>query len=113
MACGLFGALAPLNFSVSDDELHELNFPQATFCPVVRIGCSSEQSCMTKVDHARLVQALQDTSTLVACNVDREKYNTATSKLQHSIALLLGELNKDWCDLAAQHSAQPSVGIPD
>jgi hypothetical protein len=68
---------------------------------------------MTKVDHARLVQALQDTSTLVACNVDREKYTTATNKLQHSIALLLGELNKDWCELAAQHSAEPSVGIPD
>jgi hypothetical protein len=68
---------------------------------------------MTKVDHARLVQALHDTSMLVACNVDPEKYTTATNKLQYSLALLLGELNKDWCELAAQHSAQPSVGIPD
>jgi len=74
---------------------------------------SPEKSCMTKVDHARLVQALQDTSTLVARNIDPAKHPDATKKVQSSIALLLGELNKDWCEIMAQHSAQPSVGIPD
>lgn len=68
---------------------------------------------MTKVDHARLVQALQDTSTLVSRNIDPEKHTLATDKLQLSIAQLLGELNKDWCELMAQHGAKPSVGIPD
>ena len=68
---------------------------------------------MTKVDHARLVQALQDTSTLVARNIGPEKHTVAAKKLQHSIAQLLGELNKDWCDLMTQHGAEPSVGIPD
>ena len=68
---------------------------------------------MTKVDHARLVQALQDTSTLVARNIGPEKHTLAANKLQNSIALLLGELNKDWCELMAQNGAEPSVGIPD
>ena len=68
---------------------------------------------MTKVDHARLVQALQDTSTLVSRNIDPEKHSLAAKKLQNSIAQLLGELNKDWCELMAQHGAESSVGIPD
>jgi hypothetical protein len=68
---------------------------------------------MTKVDHARLVQALQDTSMLVARNIGPEKHTLAAKKLQNSIAQLLGELNKDWCELMAQQGAKPSVGIPD
>jgi len=68
---------------------------------------------MTKVDHARLVQALRDTSNLVACNIGQETHSVATQKLQRSIAMLLAELNKDWCDLIPQNSAQPSVGVPD
>jgi hypothetical protein len=68
---------------------------------------------MTTVDHARLVQALQETSTLVARNIGPEKHTAAAKKLQNSIAQLLGELNKDWCEVMAQHGAQPSVGIPD
>ena len=68
---------------------------------------------MTKVDHARLVQALQDTSTLVSRNIDPEKHTVAAKKLQLSIAQLLGELNKDWCEVMTQRSAQPSVGVPD
>lgn len=68
---------------------------------------------MTKVDHARLVQALQETSALVSRNIDPEKYTLAADKLQLSITQLLGELNKDWCELMAQQGAQPSVGIPD
>ena len=68
---------------------------------------------MTKVDHARLVQALRDTSNLVASNIGPEKHSAATQKLQGSIAMLLAELNKDWCDLFTQNAAQPSVGIPD
>lgn len=67
---------------------------------------------MKMVDHARLVQALQDTSQLVACKVDPEKHSI-TKQLQYSISLLLGELNKDWCELVPQDSAQPSVGVPD
>ncbi len=68
---------------------------------------------MTKVDHARLVQALQDTSTLVARNIGPEKHTVAAKKLQHSIAQLLGELNKDWLEVMAQQGVEPSVGIPD
>lgn len=68
---------------------------------------------MTKVDHARLVQALQDASMLVARNIGPEKHTLAAKKLQTSIAQLLGELNKDWLEVMAQQSAQPSVGIPD
>lgn len=68
---------------------------------------------MTTVDHARLVQALQETSTLVARNIGPEKHTLAADKLQLSIAQLLGELNKDWCELMAQQGATPSVGIPD
>jgi len=68
---------------------------------------------MTKIDHARLVQALQDTSTLVSRNIDPEKHSLAAKKLQNSIAQLLGELNKDWLEVMAQQTAQPSVGIPD
>jgi phenylalanyl-tRNA synthetase beta subunit len=68
---------------------------------------------MTKVDHARLVQALRDTSNLVACNIGPERHSVATQKLQRSIAMLLAELNKDWCDVIPQNTAQPSVGIPD
>ena len=68
---------------------------------------------MTKVDHARLVQALQDTSTLVARNIGPEKHTLAAKELQLSIAQLLGELHRDWLDAMAQQCAQPSVGIPD
>lgn len=68
---------------------------------------------MKMVDHARLIQALQDTSHLVACKVDPKKHSLAAKQLQRSIALLLGELDKDWCELMPQDSAQPSVGIPD
>lgn len=68
---------------------------------------------MKMVDHARLVQALQDTSLLVPCKIDPEKHSIATKQLQHSITLLLGELNRDWCELVPQDSAQPSVGVPD
>lgn len=68
---------------------------------------------MKMVDHARLVQALQDTSLLVACKIDPEKHTTAAKQLQRSITMLLGELDKDWCDLVPQDSAQPSVGVPD
>ena len=68
---------------------------------------------MTKVDHARLVQALQDTSTLVARNIGPEKHTVAAKRLQTSIAQLLGELNKDWLEVMAQQGAEPSVGIPD
>lgn len=67
---------------------------------------------MKMVDHARLVQALQDTSFLVACKIDPKKHTIATERLQRSIALLLGELNKDWYELAPK-AAKPSVGIPD
>jgi hypothetical protein len=67
---------------------------------------------MKMIDHARLVQCLQDTSQLVACNVDSDKH-PATKQLQRSIAMLLGELNKDWYDLIPQESAAPSVGVPD
>ncbi|HXS78519.1 MAG TPA: hypothetical protein VN753_20230 [Terracidiphilus sp.] len=68
---------------------------------------------MTTVDHARLVQALQETSTLVARNIGREKHTVAANELQLSIAQLLGELNKDWCELMSQQGATPSVGVPD
>jgi hypothetical protein len=68
---------------------------------------------MKMVDHARLVQALQETSHLVACKVDLEKHSIATRQLQRSIAQLLGELNQDWYDLIPQEMAQPSVGVPD
>jgi hypothetical protein len=67
---------------------------------------------MKMVDHARLVQALQDTSVLVACHLDPEKHTVATKTLQNSIALLLGELKQDWCELVPQ-TAEPSVGVPD
>jgi hypothetical protein len=68
---------------------------------------------MRMIDHARLVQSLQYTSHLVACNVDPEKHSLATQQLQRSIAMLLGELNRDWCELVPQEAGQPSVGIPD
>lgn len=68
---------------------------------------------MKMVDHARLVQALHDTSLLVACKIDPEKHATAAKQLQCSIKLLLGELDKDWCELIPKDSAQPSVGVPD
>ena len=68
---------------------------------------------MKMIDHARLVQSLQDTSHLVACQVDPEKHSLAAQQLQRSIAMLLGELNKDWCELVPPETAQPSVGIPD
>ena len=68
---------------------------------------------MKLVDHARLVQALQDTSLLVACKIDPEKHSIATRQLQRSINQLIGELNQDWCDLIPIETAQPSVGIPD
>jgi hypothetical protein len=80
---------------------------------LLRIEINTGEKFMTKVDHARLVQALQDTSTLVARNIGPEKHTLAAKKLQLSIAQLLGELNKDWCELMAQHGAEPSVGIPD
>ncbi|HEY2472865.1 MAG TPA: hypothetical protein VGI45_34085 [Terracidiphilus sp.] len=67
---------------------------------------------MKLIDHARLVQSLQDTSQLVACNIDPEKH-PATQQLQRSIAMLLGELNRDWSELVPRESASPSVGIPD
>ena len=65
------------------------------------------------VDHARLVQALQDTSLLVSRNLDPERHLVAQEGLQRSISLLLTELSKDWCDLPPQNTPQPSVGIPD
>lgn len=65
------------------------------------------------VDHARIVQALQDTSNLVACNIDPQRHSSAADELQHSIASLLAELKNDWYELIPQNSAQPSVGIPD
>lgn len=68
---------------------------------------------MKMVDHARLVQALQDTSIMVSRNVDPEKHSFAKESLQRSISLLLGELSKDWCDVLPQNMPQPSVGIPD
>lgn len=68
---------------------------------------------MTKVDHARLVQALQETSNLVACNLGPDRHSVATQKLQRSIAMLLTELNRDWYELIPQNGPQPSVGIPD
>jgi hypothetical protein len=68
---------------------------------------------MKMVDHARLVQALQDTSILVACKIDPEKHSVAAQRLQYSIAVLLGELKKDWRDVIPQNAAEPSVGIPD
>jgi len=70
---------------------------------------------MKMVDHARLVQALQDTSLLVSCKLDPDKHSFAKESLQRSISLLLGELSKDWCDVLPQNAVQPqpSVGIPD
>jgi hypothetical protein len=68
---------------------------------------------MTQVDRARLVQALQDTSNLVACNIGPDRHSVATQKLQRSIAMLLTELNRDWYELVPQNEPQPSVGIPD
>lgn len=68
---------------------------------------------MKMIDHARLVQSLQDTSHLVACKIDPEKHSLVTQQLQSSIAMLLGELKRDWCDLVPQEMAQPSVGVPD
>lgn len=68
---------------------------------------------MKMVDHARLVQALQDTSHLVACKIDPEKHAFAAKQLQLSITTLLGELNQDWYDMFPMESAQPSVGVPD
>jgi hypothetical protein len=68
---------------------------------------------MTKVDHARLVQALQNTSNLIACNLGPDRHSMASQKLQSSIAMLLAELNNEWCELVPQNGPQPSVGIPD
>ena len=68
---------------------------------------------MKMIDHARLIQSLQDTSHLVACNIAPEKHPLATQQLQRSISMLLGELNKDWYDLVPSETAEPSVGIPD
>lgn len=68
---------------------------------------------MKITDHARLIQTLQDTSLLVACKVDPEKHTAATQMLQRSIARLVGELNKDWCEFLPKNSAEPSVGVPD
>lgn len=67
---------------------------------------------MKLVDRARLVQALNDTSVLVACHIAPEKHCVATKELQQSIAQLLGELKDDWYELVPD-TAQPSVGIPD
>jgi hypothetical protein len=67
---------------------------------------------MKTVDHARLVQALQDTSILVSRNIDPGQHASAKENLQRSISFLLGELSKDWCDFV-QNTDQPSVGIPD
>jgi len=68
---------------------------------------------MKMVDHARLVQALQDTSLLVSRNIDPEKHLIAKESLQRSISLLLRELSKDWSNVGSQSPPQPSVGIPD
>ena len=68
---------------------------------------------MKMIDHARLVQSLQDTSHLVACNVDPEKHSLAAQQLQRSITMLLGELNREWYDLVPPEMGQPSVGVPD
>lgn len=68
---------------------------------------------MNLVDHARIVQALQDTSVLVACKIDPEKHSVATQRLQSSIAVLLGELKRDWRDVYPRNVPEPSVGIPD
>lgn len=67
---------------------------------------------MKLVDRARLVQALNDTSVLVACHIDPGKHSAATRELQQSIAHLLGELKKDWYGLVPE-TAEPSVGVPD
>lgn len=67
---------------------------------------------MKLVDRARLVQALNDTSVLVACHIDPERHSVATKELQQSIAQLLGELKQDWYEFVPD-SAQPSVGVPD
>ena len=50
---------------------------------------------MKLVDRARLVQALNDTSVLVACHIDPARHSVATKELQQSIAQLLGELKRD------------------
>jgi hypothetical protein len=102
-----------LRFSPFFLKNYVFSFPQATSCRRLRIGLITGDKFMTKVDHARLVQALQDTSTLVAHNIGPEKHTLAAKKLQNSIAQLLGELNKDWLEVMAQQSAKPSVGIPD
>ena len=65
------------------------------------------------IDHARLVQALRDTSLLVSHNVDPDKHSIAKEGLQRSISLLLTELSKDWCEVLPLNTAKPSVGIPD
>jgi len=68
---------------------------------------------MKMVDHARLVQALQDTSLLVSRNLDPERHSVVKEGLQRSISLVLAELSKDWCDALPQNTPQPSVGVPD
>jgi hypothetical protein len=90
-----------------------LNFHRQLIVVSSASHTSPEKISMTRVDHARLVQALQDTSTLVARNIDPQKHSLAAKKLQNSIAQLLGELNKDWLEVMTQQSAKPSVGIPD
>ena len=64
-------------------------------------------------DHARLVQALQDTSLLVSRNIDAARHSKAKESLQRSISLLLTELSKDWCEVLPLNAAKPSVGVPD
>lgn len=68
---------------------------------------------MNIVDHARIVQALQDTSILVACKIDTQKHTVAAQRLQNSIAVLLTELKRDRLDILPQNVPEPSVGIPD
>lgn len=68
---------------------------------------------MNLVDHARIVQALQDTSVLVACKIDPQKHTVAAQRLQSSIAVLLRELKRDHSDVLPHNVSEPSVGIPD
>ena len=88
---------------------------EATPAAQPRIGGVSENQdfSMKMVDHARLVQALQDTSVLVSHNIDAERHSVAKEGLQRSISLLLAELSKDWRDAVPQNTPTPSVGVPD
>jgi len=67
---------------------------------------------MTKVDHARLVQALQDTSTLVARNIGPEKHTLAAKKLQLSIARFWVNSTKTGANLWPSMAQSPASAFP-